>query len=178
MFLKSVCDFNSKLFVMGLFFLTLAACSSSTQNALVGDYNAAASCPETGCADNTPTSDNVYLQRDVNKTFQLGPREGILEITGTCSASTFPDNRIEITQAGDPVVFHAFNLGTSSLIPKCSMGKFNLFIDACRFREARSYNVQVSLRPIDANQQTLEAGANFNVTFNRAAAVSATVCPL
>lgn len=154
-----------------------SSCSSSRDNPLLGDRDSSLRCPSTGCVDTAPSSDSVYIQRDQNKSTFLGAGDSSVEISGTCSASTFPDNRIEITMAGNPVSFYAINMGSTAQIPKCSMGKFHLFVDACKFQALSGYNLLVSLKPIDANQGAVDVDASFTVSFNRTAAASTSVCP-
>ncbi len=156
--------------------MMLSSCSSSRDNSLLGDMNSSARCPTTGCADAAPSSEKVYLQRDNSNSIFLGALDSSLEISGSCSSSTFPDNRIEVTSGGNSVSFYAINLGTSALVPKCSMGRFYIFVDACKFNSLSGYSLQVSLKPLDQTQQVVDADASFTVNFSRIAALDPNVC--
>ncbi len=167
---------------VGLIFLMcavplLSSCGGAKDNSMLGDRDSSLRCPTSGCADLTPSSDSVYIQRDINKSTFLGAGDSVLEISGSCSASTYPDNRIEVTSAGNPVTFHAINLGSTAMIPKCSMGRFFLYVDACKFQSLSGYNLQVSLKALDENQQVVSADSSFTVSFNRNAAANGNVCP-
>lgn len=160
--------------------LGLTSCSSSKQGELIGDYSASANCPQSGCADLSPKSDSVYLLRDKNVNINIDSRDGLIEIAGTCSASTYPNNRIEITNVanGTAVSPLAINLGTTSTIPKCAMGQFHIFINACSFTAMGNYKFNVSLKPLDSTGQPVaDAAVSIVVSVYRSAAPATGVCP-
>lgn len=156
----------------------LSSCNSSRDDsALLGDMDSSLRCPVTGCADATPSSDSVYIQRDAVKSTFLGAGDSVLELSGSCSASTFPDNRIEVTSNGNPVTFYSVNMGSTAMIPKCSMGRFFIYIDACKFPAISGYTLQVTLRALDGSQQPVSSDSSFMATFNRTAAPNGSACP-
>lgn len=162
------------------FIFSLSACSGSKEGSLIGDYDISSNCPASGCADQAPKSESVYLLRDVNKTVNLMANDSIIEIAGTCSASTYPNNRIEVTNVLDGAVISplSINLGTTSTIPKCAMGKFNIYVNGCAFPSVGNIRLNVSLKPLDnAGQPVADASVNILVNAYRSAAAVKTACP-
>lgn len=165
---------SQKILICTAFIFSLSACNSSKQGSLIDDYNANSNCPQTGCADLSPKSDSVYLLRDANKTINLGARDSIIEISGTCSVSTYPNNRIEVSHvsSGANVSPVSINLGTSSTIPKCSMGQFHIYVNACAFPGIGNIRLNLSLKPLDsAGQVVPDTSADVLVNVYRSAAV-------
>ncbi len=162
------------------FIFGLSACSGSKEGSLIGDYDMNSNCPASGCADLAPKSESVYLLRDANKTVNLTANDSFVEISGTCSASTYPNNRIEVTNVMDGSVISpiSINFGTTSTIPKCAMGKFNIYVNGCAFPSVGNIRLNVSLKPLDsAGQPVADASVSILVNAYRSAAAVAAACP-
>lgn len=173
---------NKFIFILGricvgvLFILNLSACNSTKEGSLIGDYDINSNCPASGCADLSPKSESVYLLRDDTKTINLATSlDSLIEISGTCSASTYPNNRIEVTNTLTGAVISplAINLGTTSTIPKCAMGKFNIYLNGCAFPAVGNVRLNLSLKPLDsAGQPIANTNADILVNIYRSAAAS------
>lgn len=168
----------NRLLLLAFFFLQ--ACNSSTSNPLIGDFEASSVCPPTGCADTIPKTENVFLELDNKADIYLENNDSIVELAGTCSTSTYPSNRIEVTVSGAPVAsLKGFNLGASSMVPRCSMGKFYVYLDACSTLircGAASKTVRITLVPLDQTQKPA-AAETIQLNVVRRAAPVAAVCP-
>ena len=161
--------------ILFLFSLILQSCNSSQTNPMIGDLGSLVICPPSGCAGTAPLPEGVFIQRDQNKEIFLDQTDTTIEIAGLCSYSTFFDNRIEVKSGGNPITFYSVNMSSSALIPKCSMGKFFLYVDACQFKQAAIYSLQVQLIPLDNTLQPVVAEASFSVNFRRSAPALATI---
>lgn len=170
----------SVLFRIALILLVLPfiyACSGSSSGGLIGDFQEQSKCPPSGCADAGTKPENVYIERSDKADIYLGANDSVIDLSGSCSASTYPNNRIEVTASGATLAVKAINQGSTVSSAKCSMGKFQIYIDACQplFRNpAPAVTIQVALVPLDDNNRPVSVtGASFAVSVVR----QATNCP-
>lgn len=144
--------FNSLLLVVGC--ALLSACNQYSDGGLVGDYQDTSKCPANGCA-NQAASANVLKLSTTGNAVSLYPAatDSKVEISGDCYASTYPNNRINVTvvtQTGNaPIAAPTYSVTGASTTPACRKGKFGVAIDIRNLALGGIYTVKLELVAYD-----------------------------
>lgn len=164
--------FQTHLFI-GLFLLFLSSCGAGQKGNLIGDFQGSSTCPASGCADASASADKVSISADTTD-IRVKPNDKYIEISGNCHVSTFPSHRIDVTVNGATRSPASLNTGSTATLLRCSMGRYNLYLNACDTVAAAKYNVSVRIRPMDEGGNSVPVDSGFvNLSFSRdSAAVS------
>lgn len=153
----------------------LTSCGAGQKGQLIGDYTSVNNCPASGCADSAASTDKITMASDASEV-KVKATDRSVEIAGDCYASTFPSHIIEVAVNGSVRSPASINFGSSASILKCSMGRYNLFLNACDTPAAGRYNVTLKMKPMNEAGQYVEADGNVvNMTYIRE--VAAAGCP-
>ncbi len=156
--------------------LILSSCGAGQKGALIGDYQAVSTCPASGCADSAASADKISFTTD-NTDIRIKPADRFVEIAGDCYVSTFPSHVIEVSVNNSIRSPASINFGSSASILKCSMGRYNVYVNACDpdLRAINRYNVTLKLKPMDEAGNYVDDGNTVNLSFVRDTV--ATACP-
>ncbi|WP_413291555.1 hypothetical protein [Bdellovibrio sp. HCB337] len=156
---------NSLLLVAGC--ALLSACNQYSEGGLVGDYEDTSKCPANGCASQAASANLLKLTTTGN-TVSLYPAatDTKVEVSGDCHASTYPNNRINVTvvtQNGNtPVAAPTYSVTGSSVTPACRKGKFGVAIDIRNLAVSSIYTVKLELVAYDsAGAPVTNAGGGY-----------------
>jgi len=82
--------------LLSLLSFSLLACNSYSENALLGDYETASTCPPGGCADQKASSSQLRINFNTAAVYTK-TTENKVDVTGDCYAHTFKRSRIYFT---------------------------------------------------------------------------------
>lgn len=156
----------SCLFILSSLFI-FAACSPSSDNALLSDYKSSSECPVTGCVNTSVSSSGLMMSINSSTRSSDGQSKG--EVTGRCSPGAYPDNRIAVAITGpgggtvNPTIV-GINGNTSDL--KCVDGKFHIAFDTSSFGASQKYRVSLTLMGIRSGSTTPETSGYSQVSFD------------
>lgn len=136
-------------------FAVLAACNQ-TPSSLLGEYQETSKCPANGCA-NQAASANLLKLTNTGSSVSLYPAatDTKVEISGDCHASTYPNNKINVTvvtQTGNtPVNAPAYSATGTTTQPACRKGKYDVVIDIRNLAANAIYTVKLELIAYDSS---------------------------
>lgn len=140
---------------------------SPTGVPLAGDQVLESMCPDSGCADATPDENQLTVKgpgaTNIQSKAQMsgGVPTDFVEFGGDCYASTYPNNRIEVsvTNNGTPVSLVAgtdvVSIFEADVTPRCVQGRYNVGIKGTKLppgaSSSISYLVKFEIVGIDEN---------------------------
>lgn len=151
-----------KAVVLAGFAVAVSACSPAG-TPLAGDLTESSKCPPGGCADSAPDQDQLTLTASGKTTLYQTPLKNgggqiidMIEIAGDCYASTYPNNRVEVTlyYSTSRVTLSSTDVIDGSYPggqPKCRNGRFNFAINGARLTAGLTYRIQAELIGIAAD---------------------------
>jgi len=179
--MKTVASAVTLVSLLGL----LGACSPSGEG-LAGNKVEPSNCPPSGCADSTPDQNQLTvsnsgktnmiskLQRFQTAGGAASTAPDFVEIGGSCYASSYPQNRIEVkvyhnNQRINVTSADVAALRSASTAPRCVNGRFGVAIRGDRMPPGYNYRVEVAIVGIDASgTEFRNTGTGvFNVTVQR-----------
>lgn len=139
----------------------LSGCSPGGQS-LAGDQTFDSKCPPGGCAGLEPDENQITIASPGRTTLYQAARPAApatptdtIELGGDCYASTYPNNRIEVTvfRGTTQITLAAgsvINPRSASTDPMCVNGRFNLAISGAQLVSGYVYRVHVEVIGKDA----------------------------
>lgn len=159
-----------------VYFLMVGLIISSCQNFSENEFMTEAGlvkCPANGCANTKSDANSMTIFYSGPKPIYSKVAETAVSIGGDCFASTYPDNRIDVTvyQTGfaNPLALGGYvvPLNSGSTV-KCVKGRYNFTIGTGLIPSVGSYKVKLQLVGIDqANQLFPGAGALIEIPISR-----------
>lgn len=158
-----------KNFASALVFLLLAsACQNNSENTLATDLNSNVKCPANGCANHAADANELTIDGPLGTLISYST-DNTVQVGGNCYASTYMDNRIEVTVTNasrQPVLAQFQSL--ESATPKCVLGRYNLVVDGRALPVGALYRVRVELVGFDGGGAAFRGGQNWTeFTVNR-----------
>lgn len=169
--------------LVGITSAALAGCGGAGVP-LAGNEQMNSKCPPNGCANLEPDQTQLTLVGPPGTQVHKAPAvsSGVIvdqvEFGGDCYASTYPNNRIEVTVVNKnnnaPVNVsvennHIVSTVGSSNIPRCVKGRYGFAIYGNQLAANASYKVTARLIGIDSNGNEVESpgSGEFTTTLNR-----------
>jgi hypothetical protein len=136
-------------------FCTFTACNQYSDS-LMGEYQNTSKCPANGCANQAASANSLKLSNSSSAvTLYPASTDTKVEISGDCSFSTYPSNKINVsvvTQTGNtPMNAPAYSVTGSSTQPACRKGKFDVMLDIRSLPASTIYTVKMELVAYDAS---------------------------
>jgi hypothetical protein len=154
---------------MILGFCAFTGCNQYSDGGLVGNYQDTSKCPANGCA-NQAASANVLKLSTTGNAVSLFPAatDTKVEIGGDCYASTYPNNKINVTvvtQNGNtPVVAPVYSASADT--PACRKGKYDVVVDITKLGLGAIYTVKLELVAYDSAGASVTNAGGGNIYLN------------
>ena len=150
-----------------LLFIFIAACSPSSDNALLSDYQASNPCPASGCVNTSVSASGLMMS--INSSTRSTDGQSKAEVTGRCSPGAFPNNQIVVSitgPGGGAVSTSVVGINGNNNEFKCVDGKFHIAFDTSGFTASQRYRVALTLQGIRSGSSVPETSGYSQVSFD------------
>ncbi|MBX2986447.1 MAG: hypothetical protein KF802_00990 [Bdellovibrionaceae bacterium] len=135
--------------------LSLLSACTNDGNSLAGDANFGSKCPPGGCASQEPNQNDLMLYRPSTTIYQKSIQGDMVEISGDCYASTYPQNylSLSVNYNGSPIQMLAENrksVRSADTALTCYQGRFNFVINGDAMLGVGNYTAQIEIVGVDA----------------------------